>query len=368
MKASEFWKESDKERRIVSKDYGWKQSSYINYKVENGYFFTLFCYQIKLDVYAELSVKPMYADNLWWEIFEAPENRNAALSLRGNGAFSVRGALIAKYEVIKNEVFDSYSAIKLYKIWHDVFTNANSDIQQFLEENPNAQKYIPTIDDNYKDSDRLLWLVALLHNGRKDEVVEYINNAKKNGHRCLFEHHKKDSYDFILKWCMTKFATYNSDEIKIYHSIWKTSLLLLVCILFTALAIFMYDDVNPIISIMTILFFGGGGMFMLYLILKERFSGSPYILITNNYVRINKRVINFNEIDSLNLIDIRRTKIVGIVYKSSIWQQKYKKMNWLQRICAIKYGGAYDGIPISYMTMKANDIYAILCQKLDKSK
>lgn len=50
-------------RSGVSRKYGFRQSSYINFKVEDGYFF---CVYFLTDV--RLTVKSMYADDLWWDI------------------------------------------------------------------------------------------------------------------------------------------------------------------------------------------------------------------------------------------------------------------------------------------------------------
>ena len=81
-------------RRGVSRKYGFRQSSYVNFKVEDGYFFCLYFLN---DV--RLMVKPMYADDLWWEIWDAAENISEPLSLRGTGAYSLSGQVLATYEI-----------------------------------------------------------------------------------------------------------------------------------------------------------------------------------------------------------------------------------------------------------------------------
>lgn len=58
-------------RRSVSRKYGFRQSSYINFKIEEGYFFCLYF----LNNEVRLTVKPMYADELWWDIWGASENK-----------------------------------------------------------------------------------------------------------------------------------------------------------------------------------------------------------------------------------------------------------------------------------------------------
>lgn len=50
-------------RRSVSRKYGFRQSFYINFKVDGGYFF---CLSFLTDE-ARLTVKPLYADDLWWD-------------------------------------------------------------------------------------------------------------------------------------------------------------------------------------------------------------------------------------------------------------------------------------------------------------
>ncbi len=190
MKQSEFIKISDKESRLVSKMYGWKQSTYINYKIEKGYFF---CVSRSIKE-SYLEVKPMYTDDLWWDIFDMSENKNARISLRGTGAFQVFPARIAVYETMPNDI-NSYSTTDINAIWRNIFEQANSDVQKFLTENPDADTYI------HDEKQSLLWLMSLLHNGRKDEVMEYIDTEKNKGHISGYTNQSKDGYDFILDWC-----------------------------------------------------------------------------------------------------------------------------------------------------------------------
>ena len=90
---------------------------------------------------------------------------------------------------------NSYSTTDINAIWHNIFEQANSDVQKFLTENPDADTYIPD------EKQSLLWLMSLLHNGRKDEVMEYIDTEKNKGHISGYMNLSKDGYDFILDWC-----------------------------------------------------------------------------------------------------------------------------------------------------------------------
>ena len=78
-------------RRDAGRKYGFRQNTYINFKVEQGYFF---CVYFQSDE-ARLTVKPMYADDLWWDIWDASENKGrpsvfvARVSIRCRGRYWV---------------------------------------------------------------------------------------------------------------------------------------------------------------------------------------------------------------------------------------------------------------------------------------
>ena len=52
------------------------------------------------------------------------------------------------------------------------------------------------------DPDRLLYLMALLHNGKEEDALAIIKEARKNKHRCIFQSGMfSDSYTYIRRWC-----------------------------------------------------------------------------------------------------------------------------------------------------------------------
>ena len=178
-------------RRGVSRKNGFRQSSYINFKVEDGYFF---CLYFLTDV--RLTVKPMYADDLWWDIWESTENKNEPLSLRGTGAYSLSGQILATYEIK-----DTTDRSELESLFEQVFHNATAEIKKFIADNPDADHFYPDESKMDYDPDRLLYLMALIHNGRKEDVLAIIKDARKNKHRCMFHSGMfSDSYTYIKRW------------------------------------------------------------------------------------------------------------------------------------------------------------------------
>lgn len=186
-------------RRSVSHKYGFRQSSYVNFKVESGYFFCL--YFLTGDV--RLTVKPMYADDLWWNIWDASDNKNEPLSLRGTGAYSLSGQILTSDEITK--VADKG---ELTNIIDGMFKNATDAISKFIIANPNADTFFPDESKMDYDPDRLLYLMALIHNGKEEDALAIIKEARKNKHRCIFQSGMfSDSYTYIRRWCNREQAT-----------------------------------------------------------------------------------------------------------------------------------------------------------------
>lgn len=187
-------------RRSVSRKYGFRQSSYINFKVDDGYLFCLFF----LTGEARLTVKPLYSDDLWWDIWGATENKKEPLSLRGTGAYTLSGQVLATYEMK-----DTTDKSKLESQFEQLFNNATAEITKFIADNPDADLFYPDESKMEHDPDRLLFLMALIHNNKKDEALAVIREARKNKHRCMFQSGMfSDSYTYIRRWCNRKQAAF----------------------------------------------------------------------------------------------------------------------------------------------------------------
>lgn len=186
-------------RRSISRKYGFRQSSYINFTVESGYFFCL--YFMTGDV--RLTVKPMYADDLWWNIWDASDNKKEPLSLRGMGAYSLSGQVLSSYEITKVA-----AKSELIDIIEGIFQNAKDAISKFLTANPDANTFFPDESKMDHDPDRLLHLMTLIHNGKEEDALAIIKEARKNKHRCIFQSGLfSDSYTYIRRWCNREQAT-----------------------------------------------------------------------------------------------------------------------------------------------------------------
>lgn len=180
-------------RRVAGHVYGFRQSSYINFKVEDGYFFCL-----KFMNYGvRLTVKPMYADDLWWDIWDTPEYKRDPVSLRETGIYSLPGQVLASYDIVEGNTSD-----ELTPKFERIFKDASEQIAKFLAANPDADTFYPDESEMDCDPDRLLYLITLIHNGREKEALRVIAEERAEGHRCEFRRlWFNDSYTYIRRWC-----------------------------------------------------------------------------------------------------------------------------------------------------------------------
>lgn len=197
MTGAEFDKIAAATRKSVGAKFGFKKCDYASYKTVDGYFFALF--HLTGEVY--LSVKPLYADDLWCDIFQMPENKKP-LSLRAIGAFTLDGVTISKYLAF-SESYKNYSDQEIEKIWTDIFQKIEIDINVFISGNRSADKFIPPkFFANGNAS--LLYLIALMHNNRAQEVIDIIHNEQKLGNESDLQRYVNgesvDGYDYILSF------------------------------------------------------------------------------------------------------------------------------------------------------------------------
>ena len=108
------------------------------------------------------------------------------------------------------------------------------------------------------------------------------------------------------------------EEIKIYHSVWRMLLISISCLAFAAIAVMMLHSpqTNHMIAWIGVVFFGLGGLSLLYWLLKERLTGQPFLTITDEGVIYSggwKRYeIRFADVNSFSLLGGRQNKIIGI--------------------------------------------------------
>ena len=152
------------------------------------------------------------------------------------------------------------------------------------------------------------------------------------------------------------------EEIRVYLSLWKTGILILVCFAFAALGLhtlIVHPEKSGFVFWLGLLFFGFGGIFMLWPILRERITGKPYYLVTDESVIMNSGLkaweIRFADVESFFLVG----KMIGIRYNKDKEIQKMEDASGLGRLVRRfnqRIGNAQEHLYVSGMTMKPKEL------------
>ena len=163
-------------------------------------------------------------------------------------------------------------------------------------------------------------------------------------------------------------------EIRIYHSILKNIALMAGCFVFVAMGIFiLMHGERSFIAWTGILFFGGGGLFVLFLIMRERISHKAYYIITDESVLMDsgmkKREVRCADVEEFYLINVMSSKQIGIKYKKDVEFQKMNDASNAGRIIRKmneSIAGVQESLPADGLNIKPQELCDLLNMRLTK--
>lgn len=166
------------------------------------------------------------------------------------------------------------------------------------------------------------------------------------------------------------------NEIKIYHSVWKNAITIIACLAMAGLGIFagLRKGGMPWIVWMAIVLFALGGLFLAYMVVKEKIAHQPYLIITDEYVRMNSGKgynIRYADVDAFFMTRVWSAKMIGIAYKKEIEARKMedaKEVGRAVRRFNAKMAGTPEAIAANDLTMKPQEIIRILNERLVASR
>ena len=165
------------------------------------------------------------------------------------------------------------------------------------------------------------------------------------------------------------------EEIRIYHSVWRMLLMSIGSLAFAAIGWTLLDSprTNHVIAWIGIIFFGLGGIALLYWLIKERVTGQPFLTITEEQIVCNggwKRYeIRFADVKSFVLLSGRQNKIIGIRYKKGVERRKMEEASLVGRLARkfnLEVSGTQESISVSGVSVKAQELCDILNSRLQK--
>ena len=154
----------------------------------------------------------------------------------------------------------------------------------------------------------------------------------------------------------------------------KNIALLAVCFVFVSIGIIMLlHGEHSFIAWTVILFFGGSGLFMLFLILREKISHKAYYIITDKSVLVDsgmrKWEVCFADVEEFFLINVVSSKQIGIKYKKEVEFQKMSDASNAERTIRKmneSIAGVQESLPADCLNMKPQELCDLLNMKLTK--
>lgn len=147
------------------RQYNLKKRNYSFYTSKNNMFYSMVLSMVENKVKIAFYAKPMWLDDILWDILNMSENKNEPISLRGIGAFTINSkikgydSIVSSTEDIDKVIIDTFESFIN-------FTNSYSE-SDFL--------------NNYKSisyQQEMINVIVLLYKKKQQEALKYLCNTK----------------------------------------------------------------------------------------------------------------------------------------------------------------------------------------------
>lgn len=164
------------------------------------------------------------------------------------------------------------------------------------------------------------------------------------------------------------------ETVRIYHSMWRMLLLAIVSLAMAVggylMAIHSPKGFHIVVGWIGVVFFGLGGLYMLYGMLKERLTGKPFLTITDEAVimeGMKQAVIRFADVESFNVVKMGKQEFVAVHYKPGVELKKMDEANGLDRSIRKlnrQLVNAQENISTTGTDMKAQELCDLLNERM----
>lgn len=164
------------------------------------------------------------------------------------------------------------------------------------------------------------------------------------------------------------------ETVRIYHSTWRMLLLAIVSLAMAVggylMAIHSPKGFHIVVGWIGVVFFGLGGLYMLYGMLKERLTGKPFLTITDEAVIMDgmkQAVIRFADVESFNVVKMEKQEFVAVHYKLGVELKKMDEANGLDRSIRKlnrQLVNAQENISTTGTDMKAQELCDLLNERM----
>lgn len=181
--------------------YPFKVKDSVIWCIQDQYYFKLLSNLTEKDglcrYFSKILVKPLYADDLLWDMLGIPENKDEPPSLRATGAFTLSGV-----PVCAASCSDAFSAFSATEKLPQLVRSSVEDFAQLLADiNGREDEWFNDLEkshDAYYQSDEMR-LMMMLHQKQYGQALGFIDSsASKKG---CFQNQGKWLFEQVAAYC-----------------------------------------------------------------------------------------------------------------------------------------------------------------------
>ena len=173
----------EKKAKEECKKYHFKKYDYIFYMVKNDLFYSISFFLHQDNLRVDIAVKPLWVDDLLWDILDMCSNKKEPASLRGVGAFTIQSKIQIKNYRVENSA-------QIDEVVNHCFKEMIELVNHYTEEN-----YLKDwVNISYQN--QMIKTIVLIHNKEYRKALQFLKNTKIND----FESNNKCFSDLAIRY------------------------------------------------------------------------------------------------------------------------------------------------------------------------
>lgn len=167
-KYKEMNKYLENKAKEVFKTYNLKKKDYMFYFSKNNMFYSIMFSMSNNTIKVYFYAKPLWVDDILWDILDMSSNKTAPISLRSVGAFTINSQIKIKEYNVENE--------------KEINNIVNGSFNDLLElSNIYDEDYYLSYYTNISYQKEMIYTIVLIHNKEYEKALNFLNNTKVSG-------------------------------------------------------------------------------------------------------------------------------------------------------------------------------------------
>lgn len=164
----EMKKYLDEKAKECFKKYNLKKKSYTFYVSKNEMFYSVAISMHENSIMASFYSKPLWLDDILWDVLGMSENKKEPISLRGVGAFAIQSPM-------KNEYYRVETTEEIDDAVNKIFKSLTE-----LSENYSEGSFLKNYTE-LKYQHEIIHIIVLIHNKEYQKALDILNAGRIGG-------------------------------------------------------------------------------------------------------------------------------------------------------------------------------------------